>query len=404
MYIHKAGARAVGGELHGETRQEAIRRRRLESSRYASQGRQSQAGSIWSKATSGIPILTRTTTRTNISLPSLDVIPEDDFLSTGMETSVAEHSTHIASAGELSSTVVIPHQGRDKHSSQLDLNSKLQSASMQELTDAFLADLEPRPPPRGTRNPLALITEFQEGQITDRSMELGIMEASAGLQTGRVYSNPVYEIEKAKREKEAEEHRQNLASDIDRNDSTDLLPSKRPSESESTSHVVNGLVSGKGFDEVDAPLRSDDFNMRVQEVPNHTTRLSISSQQEDMDAQVAVNVCSSLQSTAEESATADTTAAHSQKTQPYLLSIVSTGSERTVKEIRLRFESASATSPSPSPTATSAPYSSSTAPYTSSSAISTSGRRSSCDNSDSGRESMVFEPELIVPSSDSATA
>jgi len=320
---------------------------------------------------------------------------------------VAEHSTHIASAGELSSTVIIPHQGRDKHCSQLDINSKLQSASMQELTDAFLADLEPRPPPRGTRNPLALITEFQEGQITDRSMELGIMEASAGIQAGRVYSNPVYEIEKAKREKEAEEHRQNLATDIDRNDSTDhLLPSKRPSESESTSHMVNGLVSGKGFDDVDTPFRSDDFNMRVQEVPKHTTRLSISSQQEDMDAQVAVNVCSSLQSTAEGSATAaaDTTAAHSQKTQPYLLSIVSTGSERTVKEIRLRFESASATSPSPSPTATSAPYSSSTAPYTSSSAISTSGRRSSCDNSDSGRESMVFEPELIVPSSDSATA
>ena len=326
---------------------------------------------------------------------------------------MAEHSTHVASAGELSSTVIIPHQGRDRHSSQLELNSKMMhSASMQDITDAFLADL-PRPPPRGTRNPLALITEFQEDATADRGTELGFMEASAGLQAGRVYSNPVYELEKAKREKEAVYHRRSPATSVNLNDSTDLLlPSERPSESESIpspsymlpintpEHVVGGVVSGKGSDEVDTSVGSGVSNLRALEVPNHTTRLSVSSQQEDLEAPVTVSDRRSSQSTAEESAisaAAVTTAAHPQTAQPYIMNIVSTGSEQTVKEIRLRFESIPA--PSPSPTATSAPYTSS------STVVSTSGRRSSCDNSDSGRESMVFEQELIVPSStDSATA
>ena len=408
-----AAARTVGGELHGETREETIRRRRLQSTHYASQGRQSHTGSLWSKATSGIPVLTRTTTRTNISLPTLDVIPEDDFLSTGLETSMADHSTHIPSAGELSSTVVIPHQKRDRHPSQPDLNSKVRSASMQDLTDAFFTDLEPHPPIRGTCNPLALIADLQVNGTIDRGAELGVMEGTAGLQARRIFSNPVYEIEKAKREKEAQDERQDhtfppnmtypeAKRPATKTESVNIPPShisdsspKQPLRATQTlpvgivqKDVGDGSVSGKSFDKLDI----GDSSTKALDIPE---RLSIISQQEeDLEAQVSVSVPTSSQTTEVSANSAvsvsarDTTVIHAQRMKAHLKSIVSTGSEQTVKELRLRFES----SPPPS-----SPPATTSAPYTFSSAVSTTGRRLSCDNSDSGRESMVFEHELISP-------
>ena len=407
-----AAARTVGGELHGETRQETIRRRRLQSTYYASQGRQSHTGSLWSKATSGSPVLTRTTTRTNISLPALDVIPEDDFLSTGLETSMADHSYSISWG------VVIncchSHQKRDRHPSQPDLNSKVRSASMQDLTDAFFfTDLEPHLPTRGTCNPLALIADLQVNGTIDRGAELGVMEGTAGLQARRIFSNPVYEIEKAKREKEAQDERQDhtvppnmtypeAKRPATKTESVNIPPShisgsspKQPLRAIQTlpvgivqRDVGDGSVSGKSYDILDI----GDSSTKALDIPE---RLSIISQQEeDLEAQVSVSVPTSSQTTEVSANSAvsvsarDTTVIHAQRMKAHLKSIVSTGSEQTVKELRLRFES----SPPPSsPPATTSP------PYTSSSAVSTTGRRLSCDNSDSGRESMVFEHELISP-------
>ena len=322
---------------------------------------------------------------------------------------MADHSTHIPSAGELSSTVVIPHQKRDRHPSQPDLNSKVRSASMQDLTDAFFTDLEPHPPTRGTCNPLALIADLQVNGTIDRGAELGVMEGTAGLQARRIFSNPVYEIEKAKQEKEAQDERQDHTVPLNmtypeakrqatKTESVNIPPShisgsspKQPLRATRTLPVGNvqknagdSSVSGRSFDKLDVDY-SDTKALGVPE------RLSIISQQEDFEAQVSVSVPTSSQ-TNEVSANSavsvsarDTTVVHPQRTNT---SVVSTGSEQTVKELRLRFES----SPPPS-----SPPATTSAPYTSSSAVSTTGRRLSCDNSDSGRESMVFEHELISP-------
>ena len=72
----------------------------------------------------------------------------------------------------------------------------------------FFTDLEPHPPTRSTCNPLALIADLQVNGTIDHGAEQGVMEGTAGLQARRIFSNPVYEIEKAKREKEAQDERQ----------------------------------------------------------------------------------------------------------------------------------------------------------------------------------------------------
>ena len=325
---------------------------------------------------------------------------------------MADHSTHIPSAGELSSTVVIPHQKRDRHPSQPDLNSKVRSASMQDLTDAFFTDLDPHPPTRGTCNPLALIADLQVNGTIDRGAELGVIEGTAGLQARRIFSNPVYEIEKAKREKEAQDERQDHTVPLNmtypeakrqatKTESVNIPPShisgsspKQPLRATRTLPVGNvqknagdSSVLGISFDKLDVDY-SDTKALGVPE------RLSIISREEDLETQVSVSVPTSSQTT-EVSANStvsvsarNTTVVHTQRTKTDLKSIVSTGSEQTVKELRLRFES----SPPPS-----SPPATTSAPYTSSSTVSTTGRRLSCDNSDSGRESMVFEHELISP-------
>lgn len=336
----------------------------------------------------------------------LDVIPEDDFLSTGLETSMADHSTHIPSAGELSSTVVIPHQGRDRHPSQPDLNSKMRSASMQDLTDAFFAEAEPRPPPRGTCNPLAFVADLQENGTIDRSAELGVMEAAAGLQARRIYSNPVYEIEKAKREKEARDERQDRTAP-----SNNIVPGKkRPAaKTESLNIPISESVPKQPLRETktlpvgivqqdvqDSRVSGNELDKIALEVPN---RLPTISHEGD---QVSVSVPTSSQMTEVSANTAitvsvrDTTVPHPQRTKANIQSIISTGSEQTVQELRLRFES----SPPPS-----SPPATTSVPYASSSSVSTTGRHLSCDNSDSGRESMVFEHELNSPTAiDSVTS
>ena len=336
----------------------------------------------------------------------LDVIPEDDFLSTGLETSMADHSTHIPSAGELSSTVVIPHQGRDRHPSQPDLNSKVRSASMQDLTDAFFADVEPRPPPRGTCNPLAFVADLQENGTIDRSAELGVMEAAAGLQARRIYSNPVYEIEKAKREKEARDERQDRTAP-----SNIIVPGKkRPAaKTESLNIPISESIPKQPLRETktlpvgivqqdvqDSHVSGNELDKIALEVPN---RLSTISHEGDLEAQVSVSIPTSSQTTANTAITVsvrDATVPHPQRTKANIQSIISTGSEQTVQELRLRFES----SPPPS-----SPPATTSVLYTSSSTVSTTGRRLSCDNSDSGRESMVFEHELNSPTAiDSVTS
>ena len=319
---------------------------------------------------------------------------------------MADHSTHIPSAGELSSTVVIPHQGRDRHPSQPDLNSKMRSASMQDLTDAFFAEAEPRPPPRGTCNPLAFVADLQENGTIDRSAELGVMEAAAGLQARRIYSNPVYEIEKAKREKEARDERQDRTAP-----SNNIVPGKkRPAaKTESLNIPISESVPKQPLRETktlpvgivqqdvqDSRVSGNELDKIALEVPN---RLPTISHEGD---QVSVSVPTSSQTTEVSANTAitvsvqDTTVTHPQRTRANIQSIISTGSEQTVQELRLRFES----SPPPS-----SPPATTSVPYASSSSVSTTGRHLSCDNSDSGRESMVFEHELNSPTAiDSVTS
>ena len=319
---------------------------------------------------------------------------------------MADHSTHIPSAGELSSTVVIPHQGRDRHPSQPDLNSKVRSASMQDLTDAFFAEAEPRPPPRGTCNPLAFIADLQENGTIDRSAELGVMEAAAGLQARRIYSNPVYEIEKAKREKEARDERQDRTAP-----SNIIVPGKkRPAaKTEPLNIPISESIPNQPLRETktlpvgivqqdvqDSRVSGNELDEIALEVPN---RLPTISHEGD---QVSVSVPTSSQTTEVSANTAitvsvrDTTVTHPQRTKTNIQSIISTGSEQTVQELRLRFES----SPPPS-----SPPATTSVPYASSSSVSTTGRRLSCDNSDSGRESMVFEHELNSPTAiDSVTS
>lgn len=317
-----------------------------------------------------------------------------------------DHSTHIPSAGELSSTVVIPHQGRDRHPSQPDLNSKVRSASMQDLTDAFFAEAEPRPPPRGTCNPLAFIADLQENGTIDRSAELGVMEAAAGLQARRIYSNPVYEIEKAKREKEARDERQDRTAP-----SNIIVPGKkRPAaKTESLNIPISESIPKQPLRETktlpvgivqqdvqDSRVSGNELDKIALEVPN---RLPTISHEGD---QVSVSVPTSSQTTEVSANTAitvsvrDTTVPHPKRTKANIQSIISTGSEQTVQELRLQFES----SPPPS-----SPPATTSVPYASSSSVSTTGRRLSCDNSDSGRESMVFEHELNSPTAiDSVTS
>ena len=268
----------------------------------------------------------------------------------------------------------------------------------------FFANVEPCPPPRGTCNPLAFIADLQENGTIDHSAELGVMEAAAGLQARWIYSNPVYEIEKAKREAQDERQDRTAPSNI-------IVPGKkRPAaKTESLNIPIKDSIPNQPLRETktlpvgivqqdvqDSRVSGNELDKIALEVPN---RLPTISHEGD---QVSVSVPTSSQTTEVSANTAitvsvrDTTVPHPQRTKANIQSIISTGSEQTVQELRLRFES----SPPPS-----SPPATTSVPYASSSSVSTTGRRLSCDNSDSGRESMVFEHELNSPTAiDSVTS
>jgi len=68
----------------------------------------------------------------------MDILPqleEEEFLSTIQEDSVADHSTYIPSVGELSSSVVIPHQARENYHGTPKLNPKQLTSSAHNLCD-----------------------------------------------------------------------------------------------------------------------------------------------------------------------------------------------------------------------------------------------------------------------------
>ena len=131
---------------------------------------------------------------------SLPDITEVEFDSTvAMETSFADYSTHVASAGELSSTVVISLQARGK----LEGPQNPRSSSLQNVAGDYYMDLEQESSTVSTGvNPLAVLARFHgEDDIVDRGQELARTEEEVGLRPAKVYSNPVYEIEQTRRSK-----------------------------------------------------------------------------------------------------------------------------------------------------------------------------------------------------------
>ena len=135
--------------------------------------------SLWSRATSGLPVLTRTTGQTRVSLQGeLEVIQEVDYLYSPNESTIDEHSTFIPSVGELASSVIIPHQKRDKNSSETDLNRHhlRQTASLDNLGDGLLSDfgISDNHQP-GVLNPI--VTELNENMsLSEHGSELESIE------------------------------------------------------------------------------------------------------------------------------------------------------------------------------------------------------------------------------------
>ena len=232
-HTHSASARTPGGELHGDTRQEAIKRRRRYEQRYGTHGKQSQNGSLWSGGSSQ-PVLTRTTAHTNISMDILPQLEEEELLSTIQEDTVADHSTYIPSVGELSSSVVIPHQARENYHGTPRLNAKQFTSSAHNLTDGGMYGNVPGDPSAGSHNPLAIIADIQgEAAVREppKKKQFPPLEAidAAVCDVGHVYHNPVYEMEKAKKERGREGLRAKRNSSSDHG-SYEIHPEKKPLE------------------------------------------------------------------------------------------------------------------------------------------------------------------------------
>ena len=204
------------------------------------------------------------------------------------------------------------------------------------MTDSFFfTDLNPHSPISGTCNPLALIADLQVNGTIDRGIELGVMEGTAGLQARRIFSNPVYEIKKAKREKEAQHERQDhivppnmtyteAKRPATKTESVNIPPShisgsspKQPFRAMQTLPVgiaqKNAGEEGEGisFDKLDV----DYSDTKTLDIPE---RLSIISRQEDLEAQVSASVPTSSQTTEVSANSAvsvsarDTTVVHTQ--------------------------------------------------------------------------------------------
>ena len=152
--------------------------------------------SYWSRSPGAV--LTGTT-QTMVTHPNdLGVIEEADFDDFHPSDSIMEeHSTFIPSAGELASTVIIPHQVRDKNSDTDLLRSKntlRATASLDNLGDGLLADFgcsqDPHP---GVNNPM--VNVLAEGESISPSSD----ENSAlgdGFQVGHlalmIFSNFIH--------------------------------------------------------------------------------------------------------------------------------------------------------------------------------------------------------------------
>ena len=149
-------------------------------------------GSVWSGQT-GLPVLTRTTH------VSLDLLPQlEEYAS--QEESVYDHSTYIPSVGELSSTVVIPHQARENYEPASLLDGRQpKTVSEDNLTDAGHYEHSPSTRHPGSHNPLAIVADIQgEDAITKKRQPFPPLEAidPCDLDTGKVYNNPVYDMER----------------------------------------------------------------------------------------------------------------------------------------------------------------------------------------------------------------
>lgn len=158
-------ARNVGGELHGETRSLALRKRRLDESHYSS-SKHSHTPAPPSNHTQTVSPYTN---HSKLSPATGQLHDSNEYLIPSLlENSVEVHSTHVPSAGELSSSVIIPLQARDRQSPRtMEERQKKDMRFWASVEDFAVMDYVPQPPP-GSLNPLALIANA-EGESAVRS-------------------------------------------------------------------------------------------------------------------------------------------------------------------------------------------------------------------------------------------
>ena len=184
--ISTVTARTPGGEPQGMKREPA-HRRKLRQQYYDSRANKSLSGSVWSKGAS-LPVLTHTT---HISLDLLPEMDEDDFMV--QEESVHDHSTYIPSVGELSSTVIIPHQARGTYNPETPDFALRASSEHTQLYESQATERNP-----GTHNPLAVVGDIQGetavSELAKAKKQFPPLEAVDPLElnAGKVYDNPVY--------------------------------------------------------------------------------------------------------------------------------------------------------------------------------------------------------------------
>lgn len=158
-------------------------------------------GSVFSRRT-GLPLLTHTT---HISLDVLPQLEEESYL--GHEEAVHEHSTYLPSTGELSSTVIIPHQAREHYvqdeQQEVTLKNQGRAWSENHLTDSGQHGQAAEPLNSGSLNPLAVVADIKgESVVTDLIQPkkhfppLETVDPD-DLNPGKVFENPLYDKKKA---------------------------------------------------------------------------------------------------------------------------------------------------------------------------------------------------------------
>ena len=189
-----AAARTQGGEIRKSAKEILEERRRKH--RYNTGTYTSYNGSVATR--NSLPILTRSTTRTYIT-GYKNLFFDDLELSTIQENSVSERSMHLPLVGELSSSVVIPHQARDAERGFTVLKHKGHWSSTEEGI-AFRSPVscwkengngsKALLDPAGAKHVL-LDTGSRESEV---ALEEGKAHGtSPALKSGKVYANPVFE-------------------------------------------------------------------------------------------------------------------------------------------------------------------------------------------------------------------